>query len=234
MQTKSVEPGAHSGIARYFGLMFLFQALASLFVVLSEQLFSGFLSFYFSVLAIIVTILAVCLCIPAAVAVAIPEPNQTATKAVLFIAATFVIVCATLYVGPSLAAAPDIPYIDGTLRRDVLAAITCSLTFLALAAIVRIIRRKKGRNGAVILLTGLMISIVAGTCWSFYEPVCKQVGAEDEWSQDCPLSKTFDHNFFLTVFMIAANVLAAEGVLRLMAAGSGEEGYVEIVPVIHT
>lgn len=234
MQTKSVEPGAHSGIARYFGLMFLFQALASLFAVLSEQFFGGFVSFYFAVFAVIMTALAVCLCVPAAVAVAIPEPNQTAIQAVVFVAAVIGIVCTALFVGPSLAAAPDVPYIDSTLRRELLAAITGGMALLGVAAVVRIIRKMKGRNGAVILLTGLTIAVVSGIFWSWLEPRCKQIAADDAWGQECPLSRTFDHNFFLTIFMIAANVLAAEGVLRLMAAGSGVEGYVEIIPVIQT
>lgn len=234
MQTKSVEPGAHSGIARYFGLIFLFQALSALFTVLSEQFYKGFFSFYFAVFAVIMTTLAVILCVPAAVAVAVPEPNQTAVQAVAFVAAALAIVCSAIFIGPVLAAVLDVPYVDRTLRRDLLAAMAAAMAVLGVAAAVRMVRRMKGRNGALILMAGLALAVSFGAFWLWLEPRCRQMVLNQDWPESCPLSRSFDHNFFIVVFLMVANVLAAEGVLRLMAAGSGVEGYVEIIPIIPT
>lgn len=96
------------------------------------------------------------------------------------------------------------------------------------------LRQLKGRNGAFILLAGLALIVLFGLLWVKLEPLCKQKAVGDAWPKACPMPSTFDHNFMITVLAMLSNVLAAEGVLRLMAAGSGVEGYVEIVPIIHT
>lgn len=234
MQTKSVEPGTHSGVARYFGLVFLFQALAALFLALGEQLYEGYFSLYFSVMAVICIVIAVCFCVPAATAVAVPEPNNQCLQATTFIIAVAVLLLSTFALSTHLIAAPDIPYLNLFLRRELLGAMTGALLVLAAAATIRMLRQLKGRNGAFILLAGLALTAAFGLLWARLEPLCNQKAVGDPWPAQCPMPAAFDHNFMIAVLIMIANVLAAEGVLRLMAAGSGVEGYVEIIPIIHT
>lgn len=231
MQTKSVEPGTHSGVARYFGLVFLFQALASLFLALGEQLYKGYFSLYFSVMAAICIVIAVCFCVPAATAVAVPEPNNQCLQATVFIASVVVILLTTFAVSGHLNAAPDIPYLNLFLRRELLGAIGGAFLVLAAASTIRMLRQLKGGKGAFILLAGLALIAAFGILWARLEPLCKQKAAGEPWPPACPMPATFDHNFMIAVLIMIANVLAAEGILRLMAAGSGVVGYVEIIPV---
>lgn len=234
MQTKSVEPGTHSGVARYFGMVFLFQALASLFLVLAEQFYEGYLSLYLAILAVVSILIAVSLCVPAATAVAVPEPNNACLQATTFVACVVVLLLSTFVLSARLVAAPDIPYINVALRRELLGAIAGAILVLAAAATIRMLRQLKGRNGAFILLAGLALTAAFGILWARLEPLCKQESAADPWPPSCPMPATFDHNFMIAVLVMVANVLAAEGVLRLMAAGSGVEGYVEIIPIIRS
>jgi hypothetical protein len=44
----------------------------------------------------------------------------------------------------------------------------------------------------------------------------------------CPLPLRVDHNALLIFLLLCSNMLGAEGSLRLMAAGNGMEGYLEI------
>lgn len=234
MQAKNVEPGTHSGVARYFGMIFFFQALASLFMALSEQLYEGYLSLYLAVMCVICAVTAVCICIPAAAVVAVPEANKHALQAVAYVVCIVVVVLSSFVLSKRLQAAPDIPYISQLLRRELLGAIVGALVVVGGASAVRIARDRKGKNGAFILLCGLVLMGAFGVLWVQLEPVCKVSSATDEWPHSCPMSRLFDHNFMMTVFVLVANVLTAEGVLRLMAAGSGVQEYDEIVPIINT
>lgn len=234
MQTKSLEPGTHSGVARYFGLVFLFQALAALFLALGEQLYQGYFSLYASIMSSICIIIAVCFCVPAAVAVAVPEPSNQCLRATTFIIAVCALLLSTFVLSRHLVAAPDIPYMNLFLGRELLGAVVGALFLLSAASTVRMSRQLKGRNGAFILLTGLALIVAFGLMWAWLEPLCKQTGLDEVWPAECPMPPAFDHNFMIAALMMVANVLAAEGVLRLMAAGIGVEGYVEIIPIIHT
>lgn len=234
MQTKSVEPGTHSGVARYFGLVFLFQALAALFLALAEQMYNGSFSLYAAIMSSICLVITVCFCIPAATAVAVPEPQNQCLRATTFIASVCTLLLTTFVLSKKLIAAPDIPFVNSMLRRELLGAIIGALLVLVAASAIRMLRQLKGRNGAFILLAGLALIVVFGLLWAKLEPLCKQEAFGDGWPKACPMPSTFDHNFMITALAMLSNVLAAEGVLRLMAAGSGVEGYVEIVPIIHT
>lgn len=233
MQTKSVEPGTHTGVARCFGMVFLFQALSALFLVLSEQFFEGYVSLYFAIVTLVCLSIAVFFCIPAAAAVAIPENNHCFRAAAL-ITSTIIVLITTFVLSPRLGAAPDIPYINLLLRHEIFGAIIGALIILSIAATFRMIRQLKGRNGAFILLAGLALITSFGLLWAHLEPLCQQTKPNEPWPPSCPMPAAFDHNFMIAALILVANVLAAEGVLRLMAAGTGVEGYVEIVPVIHT
>lgn len=234
MQTKSVEPGTHSGVARYFGLVFLFQALTALFLALAEQLYKGSFSIYAAIMSSICMVIAICFCIPAAAAVAVPEPQNQCLRATTFITCVCALLLSTFVLSKKLVAAPDIPHINLMLRRELLGAIIGALLILAIASTIRMLRQLKGRNGAFILLAALALIVLFGLFWAKLEPLCKQEVVGGEWPQACPMPPSFDHNFMIAFLLMMSNVLAAEGVLRLMAAGSGVEGYVEIVPIIHT
>lgn len=236
MQTKSIEPGAHSGIARYFGLVFLFQAFVALCTALSEQLYDGLFSFYFAVLSIAFMLLAVAVSIPAAVAVAVPEPNQTIPQAFVFVISLAGIICSTLLIGPNLKAMLEVPFVARSINADALAAMGGAFVMMSLAAAIRLFRKMKGRNGAFILLVGMALASSFGMFWVWLEPMCRRADPEKAWPESCPVSGGFDHNTIMTVFVLVSNILAAEGVLRLMAAGSGLEHYVDInfVPVVQT
>lgn len=215
--------------------MFLFQAFAALFTALSEQTYAGPVSYYFAILSIAMTVLAVAVTIPASVSVAIPEPNRVIVHALAYSLSIIAIIATSLKMGPVLQAGPDVPYVDGTLQREVLVALAASITVLSAASVVRLVRPLKGRNGALILVASLTLVLAFGYLWSWLEPLCRM---EDDGkglpADQCPLPKSFDHNCLIGIIIMTANVLAAEGVLRLMAAGSGVEGYVEIIPVIQT
>lgn len=234
MQTINVEPGAHIEIARYFGLMFLFQALAAVTTALSEQFYESVISYFFAILSVATTILAIMVAIPASVYVAVPETERKFFKLPIFIAGVLTMLTTAIFIGPILRTRPDIPYIDSTLEREVLAAAIATLLVLHLSTAVRMIRPIKGRNGAFILLAGLVLVVGIGIMWGLFEPSCRIAVPTDPWPEKCPLPRSFDHNFVLGLVIMVANVLVAEGVLRLMAAGSGVEGYVAIVPVIPT
>lgn len=232
MQTKNQEPGTHGGVARFFGLVFFFQALGSFFLVLSEQMYEGYVSLYCSILSVICIFLAVVMCIPAAAHVVMPEPQRPGLKAFSYLVWVTIVCLCTFVVSTSFKAGPDIPYMTLFLRKELLGAILGALLILALASVVRMMRELKGRNGAFILLAGLALIMCFGIVWMHFEPQCAQEGVPGEsWPADCPLPRAFDHNVLFTILLMVANVLSAEGVLRLMAAGNGSLGYTEIISV---
>jgi hypothetical protein len=232
LQTKNQEPGTHDGVAHSFGLVFLFQALSALFLVFSEQLYEGYFSLYCSILCVVFTFFAVIFCIPAASNVAVPDGQRQAVKTGAVIASGTLIVLCIVVLSPKFDAGPDIPYMTLFLRKAVLGGILGSLLVLVAASLVRLMRQLKGRNGAFILFAGLSLVLAFGVVWMRYEPLCAQEGpAVSDWPASCPLPREFDHNVLFTLVLVVANVLSAEGVLRLMAAGTGAEGYTEIITV---
>jgi hypothetical protein len=232
LQTKNQEPGTHDGVAHSFGLVFLFQALSALFLVFSEQLYEGYFSLYCSILCVVFTFFAVIFCIPAAAHVAVPDGQRHGVKTATMLAGGALIVLCTIALAPKFDAGPDIPYMTLFLRRAVLGGILGSLLVLLLASFARLIRQLKGRNGAFILFAGLSLVLAFGVVWLHYEPLCVQQGRKpSDWPASCPLPREFDHNVLFTLVLVVANVLSAEGVLRLMAAGNGAEGYTEIITV---
>lgn len=230
MQAKSFEPGTHSGVARYFGTIFLFQAATALFLALSEQTFDGYVSSYLAVLAVICMTVAICFCIPAAAVVAVPEPDKNVAQAIGYIVSTAFVLMSAFVFAPHVSSAPDIPYINLLLRREILGGMVGGVLVVGVACAVRMGRNLKGKNGAYILVCGLVLMTLFGMVWAYLEPLCVVSSAMDKWRKECPLPQVLDHNFLMTFFMMVSNVLTAEGVLRLMAAGSGVEDYVEIVP----
>lgn len=235
VQTAGTETGTHGGVARSFGLIFFFQALGSFFLVLSEFLYPGYFSLYCSILSVVCIFLAVMMCIPAAAHVAVPEEQRPALKSLSILAWVTLIALGAFALSAHLSAGPDIPYMTVFLRRELLGAIVGALVCLGLAAAVRMVRELKGRNGAFILLAGVMLVVAFGVLWAHLEPLCAMKGpGRDGWREECPMPKVFDHNVLFTVLLMVANVLSAEGVLRLMAAGSGAWGYTEIITVGRT
>lgn len=172
------------------------------------------------------------MCIPAAASIAVPEGRRAGLKTASVLAWVLIVLLCTFVFSTKLNAGPDIPYMTTFLRKELLGAILGALVVLALASLLRMIRLLKGRNGAFILLVGLSLIMAFGIVWMQLEPLCSQSGSRKEtWPQSCPLPRSFDHNVLFTALLMIANVLSAEGVLRLMAAGSGAEGYTEIITI---
>lgn len=230
MQTKSAEPAAHTGITKHFGMVFVFQAFGALFLAMSEQLYEGYFSLYLSIMAVICIVLAVMFCVPAAADVAIPESDNVVSKRAWTSLFAIIVVFTTFVLSTGLKAGPDVPYLTLFLRKELLGAITGALLVLSIASLVRMIRGLQGGNGAFILLAGLTLVLVFGQVWTRFDPLCAMDDDDTvTWPKKCPLPRNFDHNVVFTILLIVANVLAAEGVLRLMAAGSGGSSYYEIV-----
>eukprot|EP00184_Porphyridium_aerugineum_P008605 CAMPEP_0184692286 /NCGR_PEP_ID=MMETSP0313-20130426/835_1 /TAXON_ID=2792 /ORGANISM="Porphyridium aerugineum, Strain SAG 1380-2" /LENGTH=267 /DNA_ID=CAMNT_0027150111 /DNA_START=184 /DNA_END=987 /DNA_ORIENTATION=+ len=226
-QTKSQEPGAHGGISRSFGLMFLFQSVAALFLVISSQLFPGVISLYASVISTGSMILVAAMCIPASASICFPEARRRSLKTVAVIAFLSIVLICSFFLGPYMEASPDIPFIPLGFRKQVLGSIIGGLLSVVISCGFRMIRNLKGRNGAFVLVLGCSLILAAGFIWSKLEPRCD---ASDVKNWNCPMPRAFDHNSLFTVLLAVGNILGAEGVLRLMAAGNGSEGYVEIIP----
>lgn len=138
------------------------------------------------------------------------------------------ILCIFVLPGP-LKASPDIPYITPVFRKMLLGAMAGATVILGAATSIRMIRRRKGQNGALIVGVALLLVALFGIVWIIIEPMCRQQGSPgEEFPKSCPLPAAFDHNAMLTVLMLVANALAAEGALRLMQAGDGIHGYTSI------
>ena len=234
MQTKSEQPGMHSGLSRYFGLMYLFQALAAVFMALSEVWYKSEASFPLAILSVMCIAVAVGLCIPAGVSVAIPEPHMHVFHATYFVVDLVILLLFTHYFSSFFKAAPDIPYIPLFLRQKLLGAIVGALFVIAISACIRLRRDINGHNGAKILLAAILLLMAFGLVWVRLEPTCVRKDITDPFPKSCALPSIFDHNFMIATLMLFSNVLAAEGVLRLMAAGGGFDVYAEVVPVIRS
>lgn len=228
MQMKTAEPGLHTGIAKYFGLMFLFQAFAALCTVLSEQLYNGTLSFHFAVLSVVFVFLGVAVSIPAAVAVAVPESHLKVPQALTFTLSMVGIMCSALLIGPNLKAVLELPFVARSVNANAVAAIGGAFVVMSAVSVIRMFRDRQGRSGASMLLAGIVLAMSCGVFWVWAEPMCRRMGPRKLWPESCPVPGVFDHNSIMTLFLLVANLLAAEGAIRLMAAGSGPDFYTEI------
>lgn len=226
-------PGWHAGVARWFGYFFLFQGLGALFLCLSEIFYPGYFCLYLAVMAVVWIGLAVATCIPASVAVAFPETSEARFKSTAgptFVGVTIVVLCAFV-LSSRFKATPDIPYVNGGLRRDLLGAMAGAAAVIGIATGIRMARGLKGSNGAFILCAALVLAALFGIVWLFLEPLCREkadANSKVVFPASCPLPSAFDHNAMLTAILIVSNVLGAEGVLRLMQAGDGVLGYTAI------
>uniref|UniRef100_A0A7S1EPB4 Uncharacterized protein n=1 Tax=Timspurckia oligopyrenoides TaxID=708627 RepID=A0A7S1EPB4_9RHOD len=228
-QTKSQEPGAHGGVARAAGLLFLFQSLSAFTLVLSNQLFPSRISMYSSIASVVFIILSSLAAIPASASIAVPEARRRSWKTVAVIAWLAIVLSSAFFLGPMMRASPSLPFISGTFRRQLLGAMIGAMACILLSCIVRMLRPLKGRNGAFVLLLGTGLILIGGILWSQMDPKCDTSSVKD-WPSSCPMPRAFDHNVLFVVLLLFGNIFAAEGVLRLMAAGNGSEGYVEIMP----
>lgn len=233
MHSQTFEPTLHPGVARHFGLLFLFQAASALLMVVAEQTYPSGVSKTFALLTIVTIASAVCMSVPAALVVAYPEgaetpsPSQRTTVAVMFVA--LLSICIFALPGGS-AAVLDLPYVPRLVRSKTLGAMAGAAVVLAAASCVRMARGLKGSNGALVLAAAVGVLSMFGLLWAALEPSCRTIAGEEFPESRCPLPSAFDHNVLVTVMMIVCNALAAEGVLRLMQAGDGgqQTGYIQI------
>mmetsp|Transcript_4733 Transcript_4733/g.20333 ORF Transcript_4733/g.20333 Transcript_4733/m.20333 type:complete len:103 (+) Transcript_4733:978-1286(+) len=98
-----------------------------------------------------------------------------------------------------------------------------------IASLIRLVRPPeslKGRSGAVVLASGTIFILLAGAVWAYLADACQFT--DSILNAACALPQSFDHNALLSLVTIIANGFVAEGVLRLMAAGTGQDGYIRI------
>lgn len=235
MHSQTCEPLLHPGVARNFGLFFLFQSASALLLVLAEQLTPNVISHYFALLTVVLIACAVAMSVPAALAVAFPEgdapapgggPGGTKVLPAAVAFSSLLVLCILLLPGGSNAVM-EIPYVPQFVRAKILGAMAGAAAVLAAAAAVRMRRNRTGANGALILVAAVSIVAVFGTLWAIFEPACRQT-VGNPYPTSCPLPKQFDLNAYITWLIIVCNALAAEGVLRLMQAGDGAQGYTSI------
>lgn len=225
---KTTEPGSHTGIAKYFGLLFLFQALVALCAALTEQLYDSAFSLYFAVLSVVAMFLAVGVSIPASVAVAVPELDKKILQAVVFCFSLAGIICSTFLIGPSQKAVLELPFVPRSVKSNALGAMGGAFVMVSVAAATRSLRKTKGRSGAVFLGAGMTLASLSGMFWVWVEPMCRRVNPGNAWPESCPLPVGFNHNSLMTLFLIVANIYVAEGAIRLMTVESGPDIYRDI------
>ncbi|KAA8495997.1 hypothetical protein FVE85_2152 [Porphyridium purpureum] len=233
-QTKSQEPGAHGGIAHSFGLLFLFQSLGALFLVLGSQFYQKVtISLYLSLVSSAAFVFTAVLCIPAAASICVPEARRRSWKTVAALVFLAFVVCDAFFLSPKLKAGIEIPFIPISVRKQILGSIVGGISSILLSCLIRMLRSLKGRNGALVLFVGTLLVTAGGIVWAHMEPLC-DASTIKPWPSSCPMPRTFDHNVLMGVIILFGNILATEGILRLMAAGAGTEGYVYIKDAART
>lgn len=227
MHSQNAEPLLHPGVARHFGLLFLFQAASALLMVVAEQTYPSPVSEAFALLTVVSIACAVCMSIPAALVVAFPEGSESPTatrRATTALGFTVLLALCVLALPGESRAVLDLPYVPRFVRERTLGAMAGAAVVLATAAAVRMARGLKGRNGALVLAASVGVLALFGLLWAVLEPLCRHRYDNAFPAKRCPLPQAFDHNVVVTLMMIVCNALAAEGVLRLMQAGDGGQG----------
>lgn len=97
---------------------------------------------------------------------------------------------------------------------------------LLLAAAGRATRDLGGRGGAAVLAVAVLAGGGVAALWTWVEPRCRLMAGV--YPTTCPFPRAFDHNAVAVTGLLVVAALAAEAALRLMAAGNGARGYVEI------
>uniref|UniRef100_A0A7S1TDC4 Uncharacterized protein n=1 Tax=Compsopogon caeruleus TaxID=31354 RepID=A0A7S1TDC4_9RHOD len=231
-QTKSQEPGSHGGIARSFGTLFLFQSIAAVLLAIASLSGQGTVSRYCGIGSACSAVMVAISCIPAATHVSVPDFRKGVLKTVCFVLYAVFVAAGGFYWSRHVATTPEIPSVSEQLRRQIAGALGGGMVSILASSLIRLTRKVKGRNGASVLFLGSSLAVLAGLIWLHFEPLCN-ASSRLMWSDTCPLPRVYDHNALLVSFLFCANILGAEGVLRLMAVGSGDgliEGYTEIGP----
>lgn len=157
MHTETAKLGSHTGISKCFWLLFLFQALV-LCTALSEQLYNGAFSSYFSALAIVFTFLAVTVSIPATVAVAVPENHLKRQQEIEFILSLVVVMCSAFFIGPNSRAVIELPFVGNSENANALGSMVGVFLMMSITATIRLFRESKEKIGAAMLLVGMYLA----------------------------------------------------------------------------
>jgi hypothetical protein len=230
-QTAAQEPLAHAQIARYFGLGFLCEAIAALAVsVLPLLRGSVFLIDLFALVAVLAIWSAVIVAIIGASFVVFPEESKREARVALALLFAFLFIFGAARLYDAFNATPPVLafWSAGALRTSI-AASQGAMAGVGAACLLRALARPKmrGRNGALVLLFGTLVCFLGSLIWTWLLGRCEVPGADKE-TLGCPLPSVFDHNALYSMFLVAGNILSAEGVLRLMAVGDGALSYAEI------
>jgi hypothetical protein len=231
-QTAVQEPLAHGKIARFFGLAFLSESVAGLALAVTPLLRgSVFLLDLFALIAVVAIWAGAAVAIIGAAHVVFPEDARREVRVALVVLFAFVFAFGTarLYVAVS-AATPALPLWSTDSLRVSVAVSQGAMASVGAACVLRALARPKirGRNGASVLLLGTLVCLVGSVIWTWLLGKCELSQTLDKEDVRCPLPPVFDHNALYCLFLIAGNILSAEGVLRLMAVGDGALNYAEI------
>ncbi|KAK4530332.1 hypothetical protein CCYA_CCYA04G1189 [Cyanidiococcus yangmingshanensis] len=230
-QTAAQEPLAHAQIARYFGLAFLSEAIAALAVsVLPLLKGSLFLLDLFSLVANVAIWLGAIVAIIGAAFVVFPEESKREARVALVLLLAFVFAFGAVRLYEALdVTPPTLAFWSANALRLSIATSQGAMAGVGAACLLRAFARPKmrGRNGASVLLFGTLVCFLGSLIWTWLLGKCEASGVDKD-GLSCPLPLAFDHNALYCLFLIAGNILSAEGVLRLMAVGDGAMNYAEI------
>lgn len=214
VQTASTEPGTHVPLSRSFTLLFgLTAATAGLTAVTTLFGSSSAIAHAAATAACACLAGATLGTLPAAAAVVFPEAHRGTEKTAAFVAGIAAVaagVAAVTGAGIGAGVVELLP-VGGA---------------LLLAAAGRATRDLGGRGGAAVLAVAVLAGGGVAALWTWVEPRCRLMAGV--YPTTCPFPRAFDHNAVAVTGLLVVAALAAEAALRLMAAGNGARGYVEI------
>lgn len=226
VQTASTEPGTHVPLSRSFTLLFgLTAATAGLTAVTTLFGSSSAIAHAAATAACACLAGATLGTLPAAAAVVFPEAHRGTEKTAAFVAGIAAVaagVAAVTGAGIGAGVAELLPVGGGWLMGGLLGGGGA----LLLAAAGRATRDLGGRGGAAVLAVAVLAGGGVAALWTWVEPRCRLMAGV--YPTTCPFPRAFDHNAVAVTGLLVVAALAAEAALRLMAAGNGARGYVEI------
>lgn len=166
--------------------------------------------------------------VPATAAVVIPENHLKLHREIVFIFTMVGVMCFTLFLGPNINADVKLPYMKWPVSANALGAAAGALLIMSVAAAIRLFRDRQGKDGAAMLFAGIVVAMLAEMFWIWAGSMCRRTDLGKTWLQLCLLNEGVNHNSIVILCLLLSNFLAAEGVIRLMAAGSGIYFYAEI------
>ncbi|OSX75253.1 hypothetical protein BU14_0244s0014 [Porphyra umbilicalis] len=226
VQTASTEPGTHEPLSRSFTLLFALTSATAALTAVTTLFSATALAQAAATCACLCLALTTLATLPAAAAIVFPEAHRGREKTTAFVGGVAVVVAAIAAVRHfrvGLGVAELLP-VGGVW---LLGGLMGGGAVLLVAAAGRALRDLGGRGGAAVLAVAVLAGGGVAFLWTWVEPHCRlMLGV---YPSTCPFPRMFDHNAVAVTGLLVVAALAAEAALRLMAAGNGARGYVEIL-----